>query len=49
MIGKVLYSSSVHTSGAYTEKIPTDNLAKGVYLLRITTHKGMVTKKLTIQ
>ena len=46
MLGRVLYST-VCTDGVHT--ISTNGLAKGVYLIRLTTNKSVRTQKLIVQ
>jgi len=50
VVGKNLYSTSKQqVIGEYQERIPVGNYAKGLYMLRITTSKGTVVKKIVVE
>jgi hypothetical protein len=50
MLGKVLYSvPSMQIRGQHKENIDVSSFAQGLYLLRITTMEGIITKKISIE
>ncbi len=50
LVGKKVYSTnSVEVAGNYSEKIDVSNFAKGIYLLRVATTHGTITKKVVIK
>jgi hypothetical protein len=50
LLGKKVYAAlPVEVMGNYTEKIDVNNLAKGVYMLRVETKNATVTKKVVIK
>jgi hypothetical protein len=50
LLGKKVYSTTpVEVIGNYIEKIDVNNLAKGIYMLRVATITGNTTKKVVIK
>jgi len=50
VVGKNLYSTSTQqVLGDYQERISVGNYAKGLYMLRITTSKGTMIKKIAVE
>ena len=50
MAGKVLHIEEfTHSGGEFQYNTPVDHLSKGMYLLRIQTEKGQITKKIIVQ
>ena len=49
VLGKTVYSTpQTEIMGQYSEKIDISNFAKGIYLLKINTTKGSITKKVVV-
>lgn len=49
LTGKLMNSNSFpHTGGEFSQTIPVDHLAAGMYILHIETNKGKVIRKLTV-
>ena len=50
IFGRTIYAISVpETTQQYVQNLDVSNLAKGVYMLKIATSKGQITRKIVIQ
>ena len=50
VVGEAVYSADLEQFvGQFTKEVSLATYPKGVYILHVTTHKGVVTKKLTLQ